>query len=396
MTKKILLLSHCFPPYCFPESYLVTKKLGNMNNCTVDVVTLHAFDLTSRKDENFFLYAQKKFNTITQINAPSFYKYLPFHRLESIFSLPDKYIYLNFLYKKYLKNLHQYDAVITWSTFLSIHNLGCWIKKRYPSLNWVAHFSDPWTTNPFNSYRHSFVFKINKYLERKVFFMSDALIFTSKETLNDCLNDYPQYCKDKAYVIPHAYDSSLYPEIQKREKYPIILSYIGNFYGQRNPSSFLDALKLIEKRQPEILKKIEIRFIGSSQHEILLKDFPYLKVEPAVDYLVSLKKMKESDILLIIDAPFDNSPFLPSKLIDYIGANKPVFGVTPSGTSQKLIDELGFLTAHPSDALEIADRLIQMIERVENGQIENISGFIRKRYSVFFVGKQMLNLLNKL
>jgi hypothetical protein len=43
-----------------------------------------------------------------------------------------------------------------------------------------------------------------------------------------------------------------------------------------------------------------------------------------VGYQESLKLMSEADALLVIDAPADQSVFLPSKLIDYIGAGRPI------------------------------------------------------------------------
>ena len=46
-------------------------------------------------------------------------------------------------------------------------------------------------------------------------------------------------------------------------------------------------------------------------------------------------------MLLVIDAPADESLFLPSKLIDYLPARKPILGLTPArGASADLIRAL--------------------------------------------------------
>ena len=105
--------------------------------------------------------------------------------------------------------------------------------------------------------------------------------------------------------------------------------------------------------------------------------------------------MKESDLLLIIDAPAKISPFLPSKLIDYIGANKPIFGITPQGTSQKLITEMGFLTAPPNNPKEISEKLFQMIKKMQLTNGLSIPQKIRDKYSIDVVGQKMLDLLTK-
>ena len=111
-------------------------------------------------------------------------------------------------------------------------------------------------------------------------------------------------------------------------------------------------------------------------------------IHAPVSYIQSLELMRSADILLIIDVLAEKSPFLPSKLIDYIGANKPIFGVTPPGTSQKL-EKMGFLVANPSNISEIANKLIYMIEKFSKDKLKNIPSSVRDRYSVSTVGAQM-------
>ena len=65
-----------------------------------------------------------------------------------------------------------------------------------------------------------------------------------------------------------------------------------------------------------------------------------VKFLPRVGYLQSLALAKSADLLLNIDAPAATSVFLPSKLIDYIGAGRPIFGITPAGTAARLIQSL--------------------------------------------------------
>jgi glycosyltransferase involved in cell wall biosynthesis len=74
--------------------------------------------------------------------------------------------------------------------------------------------------------------------------------------------------------------------------------------------------------------------------------------------------MRASDVLMVIDAPFAQSPFLPSKLVDYLGARKPILGVTPPGESRDLIQRCGYPTADPRDVAAVAEAIGDLADRV--------------------------------
>lgn len=396
MLKKALLIIHTFPPYAFAESYLSAKKMGNIPGVEVDVLTISPFMTGVREDKEFLSYVQKRFRKIMYLHPPRWYHHLPFTRLEALFSIPDPYLYLNPFYFKYLKNISHYDMFITWSTYNSAHLLGLYAKKRNPAVPWIAHFSDPWVNNPYSK-QNNFVKSINKYWENKVFTRADSLMFTSEETKELVLKSYPNAYHEKSYVIPHAFDEVLYCYKKKPSNKKFLIRYIGNFYGSRQPCFFVNALEIIHKQTPEKIKKLKIEFIGSisknNSHEIpeALKDIIEFK-EP-VNYLESLKLMKEAHLLLVIDSPFEMSPFLPSKLVDYVGANKPIFGITPPGTSQKLIEEMGFLVAHPHNPKDIANKLIKMIDRFHLNEKDVIVPKIWRRYTTAIVGKKMVEVI---
>ena len=71
--------------------------------------------------------------------------------------------------------------------------------------------------------------------------------------------------------------------------------------------------------------------------------------------------MKTADCLLVIDAPFENSIFFPSKLVDYMGANKYVLGITPeNGTASKIIKNIGGKIVNPNEENKIYEAIINI------------------------------------
>src|SRR5262249_24783952 len=110
----------------------------------------------------------------------------------------------------------------------------------------------------------------------------------------------------------------------------------------------------MQQTNPELLHGIHFEFVGSTS-DFNLSDFGFDRLPPGlvtfcptVSYLQSLALMSSADGLLVIDAPATTSVFLPSKLIDYLGPARPVFGITPPGTAANLINELGGWVADPS------------------------------------------------
>ena len=280
---------------------------------------------------------------------------------------------------------------------MSTHIAGLKLKKKYPYLKWIAHFSDPWVDNIFKDH-NIWVNFINKYYQDAVFNKADKLIFTSEETISLATKNYPSLIRSKAICLPHSFDESLYP-IQvdvSQIVTPLTIRYMGNFYGNRQPDSLFEALKNLQKSD---LENIRVELIGSATTNLCDK----IKLHglentvfavSSVSYLDSLALMQSADLLLIIDASAELSPFLPSKLVDYIGSKKPIFGITPPGCSQKLIEEMGFLVANPNNPAEIAQKLLLVLQQLKDQKLPVISENVRNRYAVETVGKQMANLLS--
>lgn len=43
----------------------------------------------------------------------------------------------------------RYHALVTFAQPWSDHRIGLALRRRFPALPWLAHFSDPWTDNPY-------------------------------------------------------------------------------------------------------------------------------------------------------------------------------------------------------------------------------------------------------
>jgi hypothetical protein len=74
-------------------------------------------------------------------------------------------------------------------------------------------------------------------------------------------------------------------------------------------------------------------------------------------------------LVLLLTVPSDHSTFVPSKLYEYIAANRPLFAVTRGGALDRLLRsrQLTPWIYRPEDRLGMAQGLLNLFERYERG-----------------------------
>jgi glycosyltransferase involved in cell wall biosynthesis len=255
------------------------------------------------------------------------------------------------------------DALVTFGQPMADHRAGLAIKQR-TGVRWIAHFSDPWADNPFVTDPAARARALVH--ERGVIEVADHLLFTSQETIDLVMAKYPAAWRAKASVLPHAFEPV--PDADRTAPHgPVMLRYLGNFFGARSPAPLYRALNALGTTKPGLLDGIRVELIGEmpvdmQRHPDLFRLPPgTVGFVSQVDYPTSLSLMRSADLLLNIDAPFAASVFLPSKLVDYIGAGRPILGITPPGTASRLIGDLGGWVADPVNPEQIADALAEAV-----------------------------------
>jgi hypothetical protein len=192
---------------------------------------------------------------------------------------------------------------------------------------------------------------------------ADRLVFTTEETVELFASNHGPAVAAKSRVLPHAFAPELFPAPSARDSSALVVRYLGDFYGRRTPAPLFGALRRLLDSEPATLEGVRFELVGGKGEGQLetagLGSLPEGLVvsRPSVKYVESLRLMSAADGLLVIDAPAELSVFLPSKLIDYVGAARPVFGITPPGAAAGLIRRLGGWVADPSDAGAVAETL---------------------------------------
>lgn len=395
---KVLFLTCLYPPQKFPRSIQISHLVQYLRDDFFLTVITSEPDNTG--DPSLLSFTSLDNVEYAEKSLPTkiFEKSKGYRIKKEI--LPDfQYLWHFDLYKKTRRIVESSgaDVIVTFGQPMSTHIAGLKLKQQYPHIKWLAHFSDPWVDNIFNNY-NVWTKWINKYYQDSVFKNADQLIFTSEETIDLVTKKYPKEIRSKSICVPHAFNQNLYGKTDSSFNKKLTIRYIGNFYGDRQPDSLFKALQRLTLHKKELFR---VEIIGSSTSDLDLRIKLYsleniVFLYPPVSYIDSLKLMQKADVLLIVDAATDISPFLPSKLIDYIGANKPILGITPPGASQKLLDEMNFLVADPRNISEISNKLAQIIKNFSRNRFEYIQPSIRDRYSISTVGEQIKSILKNL
>lgn len=377
--KKILVISWFYPPVNSSEGIVTYKLLNNSK---------YEYDVFTQKNSTSWSYGNKDYlknnKNVNCIFSDS--NTLKQWKTEAV--------------EYFKKNMDKYDVVMTRSMPPESHEVGIMLKKIKPSIKWIASFGDPISNNPYtlltmksNPYKvdktssirriinpfriiKSIIYRLKKTIknsfldtkiESKTLKKCDMVIFNSNEQREYMTKGN---LKTDSVIINHSYMEELYPKKVEKNTEKIIISYIGHLDAIRTPKILLEAIKEIKEEDEHLCNKLEVDFYGNLYYDdkIYIYDnelYDIVKYKKQISYLESLKKMKESDYLLHIDANLgdviDHNIFFAAKLADYIGSKTPIISITMlEGTSANIMRKVNglILTYSVSDVKNYLRKII--------------------------------------
>lgn len=253
-----------------------------------------------------------------------------------------------------LKKDHQYDALITIADPHQIHWGAAKYRRKYPELFpkiWIADCGDPFMKNNANQGHLKY---FEKY-ERLFCEQCDFIAVPVEEAKSGYYEEY----RDKIRVIPQGFNFQLPDQPVDPNNEILTFAFAGNFYKDiRNPESFLKYLAN---------QKMPFRFVVFTPFPDLINQYKTLlgerlQIRSALPRIEMIEELRQMDFLVNIENV--NSPAqVPSKLIDYAIANRPILSVNPVKPDTTIVDE--FLSKNYSKQFVVKD--------VEQYQISNVA-----------------------
>jgi len=220
--------------------------------------------------------------------------------------------------------------------------------------------------------------------EREVIHRASAVIFTNSQAMDLVMCKYPFHWKRKSYVVPHTFDAELAQKLDgKRHAMDrrLRMVYTGDLYAERSAGSLFKALNALSKQRP-LADELNVQFIGriTASERSMAEELGLGSVVDFHDqlpYVNSLQASAICDVLLLIDAPSSKpSPFLPSKLVDYLMFGKPIFGLVSSkGASADLLSRLRSVIVSPDDVPSIIKAMDDLLNRWRDRNLNTADNF---------------------
>lgn len=403
--RRVLLFSYAFPPLKVQMTAPVAKAMKGLIHMgfDVDVVCADAFSPYLPSDDSLMAYVKDGFGTVNRLSPPL--TRLTRFRLRTPFlaQMPDLMSVLNRTAFRALMNLdlHVYDAVFTWSPFHTINTVMARVKRYRKEVPWIAQFSDPWAGNPLEK---RYLNKIwNQWKEKDSLKHMDYIVHSSRFSRDLMFDGKSKMMKERSSVIPHVYDECLYPSRPKAHNDRITLSYIGVLFDHRSPEPLFRAFVKLLERRPDLSNMLSLQLVGYVPAYMLeseaARSLPSGMIVhvPSVNYIESLRMMYDSDVLVLIEADTKLNLFVPSKLFDYMGANRPIIGLVPKGGSEEVMIGLGADYARPNDVTGIMRVLEDAINKVlEGGWESGLNQEYRVGHDTRNIAAQFINIMKNL
>lgn len=393
--KRLLAVSWCMPPGLFPRSIQVARLLKGLERLgwksSVITPSPSSRASTDPMDEDLARTYAGNYDTVLADLSRVDPEYGPWlarwqQRWSGETDLTRDELWMKRAFERaqHFIRHRRVDALATFAQPWSDHRIGLAIAEWQPVLPWVAHFSDPWVDSLYEADLPADVAQQNRATEAQVIARANAVVFTNQYAADLVMAKYPGTLRKKAHVVPHTMDTELLaklgvvrPNGSSPAGRPLRLSHVGNlFAGRRRANALFEALATVNARRP-LAGRLELVLLGegSGLYEARGKVFE-LSLEPIVTFrqrvphLESLAAMAESDVLVLIDAPADTNVFMPSKVVDYLMADRPILALTPkAGSTAEIMSQLGYPIVDPQDAGQVVAAIEELLRRHEAGEL---------------------------
>lgn len=317
------------------------------------------------------------------------------------FFIPDPRIFWVKPASRFLEDLIQQEKIshmVTTGPPHSVHLIGLRLKKRIPSVKWIADFRDPWsewhllddflTTRP--------VKEIHRYLERKIITRADAVLTVTPYLAQR----FSMRGGRKITCITNGYDDEDFIGIDYHRTDHFTIRHVGLL---RDAGPFMNAFKNAVAANEDFGRLARIEFIGVVHDDFRKRVQEDKTLRHRVNFMpyIPHEQLKtvysKTDLLLLVipDVPLARG-YLPGKLFEYLACCRPVIGLGPEdGDAAEVLKNTGSGSmAGWKNVTGLTNLLLGYFRQWQNG--DNLITTNAARYSRKNLTADLVNMLNTL
>lgn len=307
-------------------------------------------------------------------------------------------------------NNDKINVIYSFASPYTSHLIAYFLKK-ITKLPWVCYFQDPWVKMNYlqkGSALERLRWCLAKILEGKIINSADKVIGITQHVVDNFKKIHPsKKDRDTRFkVIPNNFDSNDFNNckayVNKTRKEFQVLS-VGTIYNYTNPQNVLYILRALLNQNPELKGNLKFIFVGENRRDSGFNPSGFEDLKnivsfiPQVPFEESINYMKAADMLLLVIVPNTGAEdILTGRLVNYLGAGKPILAVVPEGAASDLIkkSKAGFVV-HPEDIDGVKRMFLDLYTRWQNNTLsitpdENII----KGFEVKELTKELAEILN--
>lgn len=247
---------------------------------------------------------------------------------------------------------------------------------------WVGHVHDPWPTSwypPAYASRARAIAPRQEARARRVLRAAPALTAPTGRLFAHLEERSGVDLAGRGHVVPHLAGDE--PPARSRELLPdrpFVLCHAGTLLGPRQPGPLLAALDRLAASRPEVAADLGLALVGpldrrhradgSTLAGAGSSPVPVVVHDRRVSAGAARAATAAAAVAVVIEADEPTSPFLPAKVADLVGDDRPVLALSPA--SSATADLLG--ADHPL--------------RVDPGDVDAIARAVERAWSAWRAG----------
>ena len=238
-------------------------------------------------------------------------------------------------------------TIITTGPPHSIHLIGYRLKRKNPSLKWLADFRDPWSEWGFLDSLSvgKTARSIHKRMERKVLRYADTLITITPFYVRR----FEALSGRKVKLLSNGFDHEDFESLVYQRTAKFVIRHVGIVNEKCDPKPFMTAIGELVAEEAELAQNVAVDFVGEvhPQFRAFVEASPrmlaFTTFTPSVPHSDLIQLYGKSSLLLIILTGYkDAEGYMPGKLFEYLATGLPVIGTGPeNGDSAAVLRETG-------------------------------------------------------